>query len=134
MAIFISLVRKASENKKGKLDAGACCLETSSAESYPQKNIKPKIQRKRDSCACTFSLVIGLLALSNQIRFKLMQLVSVGGLTLTFFLPITSTVVCTNLQHLAHNHISINHASILFISQHHHFRFYFVDNEFEKIY
>jgi hypothetical protein len=38
----------------------------------------------------------------------------------------------SSLHHLAHSHINISHLSLLSPSQHHHFRIYFVDNEFEK--
>jgi hypothetical protein len=48
-----------------------------------------------------------------------------------------TATVYINLQHLAHNHISISYGSLLSPSQHHysklnHFKIYFVDNEFKK--
>jgi hypothetical protein len=53
--------------------------------------------------------------------------------TSAFSFPLAHQRSSSRLQHPALNHINISHISILFPSQHHHFRIYFVNNEFEKI-
>jgi hypothetical protein len=51
---------------------------------------------------------------------------------LAFSLPLDHMRSSNSLHHPAHSRINISHVSLLSHSPYHHFRIYFVDNEFEK--
>jgi hypothetical protein len=84
----------------------------------------PKIEAQEHMCK-----------LLRLVQWATSPLAYIDCATSTFSLPLdysAPAASCTNLQHLAHNHINISHIILLSLSQHHHFIINYVDIEFEK--